>query len=141
MNLENWAKEGKMPIGGQLDEWIHTKINPDYLHSNTISKKKPKNPNVPKNIGENPIRTYYDNLKKGDVLFCQDDEIHYVLEKEMTNYQQMSVTAISDLSESYIAIWWYEITYNGRFYEHIRRNVFYKEPTEDYRNILKSFSM
>ncbi|MFH4963668.1 HNH endonuclease signature motif containing protein [Gaetbulibacter sp. M235] len=139
-NLINWAKEGKIPKGGQLGEWIYTKLNPDVVHSNTISQKKPKNPNVPKIIGENPIQTYYDNLNKGDILFCQGEEIHYVLEKEISNSRQMKVTAIQDLSESHIAIYWYEITYNGRFYEHIRRDVFYRKPTEEYRNILELFS-
>ncbi|MCM4150918.1 HNH endonuclease [Arenibacter sp. N53] len=139
-NLINWSKVGKIPKGGQLGEWIHTKLNPDFVQSNTISQKKPKNPNIPKIIGENPIQTYYDNLNKGDILFCQDEEIHFVLEKEITNSLQMKVTAIQDLSESHIAIWVYEITYNGRFYEHIRRDVFYRKPTEDYRNILELFS-
>jgi hypothetical protein len=140
MNLENWAKEGKIPKGGQLAEWIHTKLNPYNLKTNTKSSNKPKNPNTPKIIGKHPIQSYYDNLNKGDILFCQDDEIHFVLEKEMTNSQQMKVTAIQDLSPSHIAFYWYEITYNGRFYEHIRRDVFYREPTEEYRNVLELFS-
>lgn len=139
-NLENWAKEGKIPKGDQLGEWIHTKLNPYNLKTNTKSSNKPKNPNTPKIIGKHPIQSYYDNLNKGDILFCQDNEIHFVLEKEMTNSQQMKVTAIQDLSPSHIAFYWYEITYNGRFYEHIRRDVFYREPTEEYRNILDFFS-
>ena len=139
-NLENWAKEGKIPKGGQLGEWIHTKLNPYNLKTNTKSSDKPKNPNTPKIIGEHPIQSYYDNLNKGDILFCQGDEIHFVLEKEITNSRQMKVTAIQDLSPSHIAFYWYEITYNGRFYEHIRRNVFYREPTDEYRNILELFS-
>jgi hypothetical protein len=139
-NLENWAEEGKIPKGGQLGEWIHTKLNPYNLKTNTKSSNKPKNPNTPKIIGENPIQSYYDNLNKGDILFCQDYEIHFVLEKEMTNSRQMKVTAIQDLSPRHIAFYWYEITYNGRFYEHICRDVFYREPTEEYRNILELFS-
>ncbi|WP_435137232.1 HNH endonuclease signature motif containing protein [Formosa sp. A9] len=139
-NLENWVKEGKIPKGGHLGEWVHTKLNPYNSKTNTKSLNKPKNPNTPKIIGENPIQSYYDNLNKGDILFCQDDEIHFVLEKEMTNSQQMKVTAIQDLSPSHIAFYWYEIIYNGRFYEHIRRDVFYRESTEEYRNILELFS-
>ncbi|OIQ41740.1 MAG: hypothetical protein BM563_00035 [Bacteroidetes bacterium MedPE-SWsnd-G1] len=139
-NLENWAKEGKIPKGGQLGEWIHTKFNPFNLKTDIKTSNKPKNPNTPKIIGRHPIKSYYDNLNKGDILFCQDDEIHFVLEKEMTNSQQMKVTAIQDLSSSHIAFYWYEIIYNGRFYEHIRRDVFYRKPTEEYRNILELFS-
>lgn len=139
-NLTRLYKEGNISKGGKLGEWIHTKLNPYNLKTNTKFSNKPKNPNTPRIIGKHPIQTYYDNLNKGDILFCQDDEIHFVLEKEMTNSQQMKVTAIQDLSASHIAIWGYEISHNGRFYEHIRRDVFYRKPTEEYRSILELFS-
>jgi len=139
-NLENWAKEGKIPKGGILGDWIHTNLNTHILRTNTKSSNKPHNPNTPKTIGKHPVKTYYDNLNKGDVLFCQGDELHFVLEKEMISSQEMKVTAIHNLSQDHVALYWYEITYNGRFFQHIRRDVFYKKPTEEYRNLLERYS-
>lgn len=86
-NLENWAKEGKIPKGGQLGEWIFkqeiyaTTSNPEpnYILSKTPNAAQRiifhnDKPNEfpctpPETIENNPLKTYYKNLKKGKVFF------------------------------------------------------------------------
>jgi len=85
-NLENWAKEGKIPKGGQLGEWIFkqeiyaTPSNPEpnYILSKTpnaaqriifYNDKPNEFPCTPRNIESNPLKTYYENLNIGKVFF------------------------------------------------------------------------
>ena len=85
-NLTNWAKEGKIPKGGQLGEWIFNKEivqtksapQPNYLISKTpnaaqriifFNDKPNEYPSTPKSIEGNPLSTYYKNLKEGAPFF------------------------------------------------------------------------
>lgn len=85
-NLENWAKEGKIPKGGQLGEWIfnheiYTKPSipePNYILSKTpyaaqriifYNDKPNEFPCTPQNIESDPLKTYYENLNNGKVFF------------------------------------------------------------------------
>lgn len=87
-NLENWAKEGKIPKGGQLGEWIfnqniHEEEEEEIREVNYILSKtrnasqrlifhddKPNEfPCTPRSVNVNPLNDYYENLKKGNVFF------------------------------------------------------------------------
>lgn len=82
-NLLNWAKQGKIPKGGQLGEWVFTKLgqqtenpaekNPitDSLTPNAVQNnwKTPSEfPFCPQNITDNPIHYYAENLKGGEIF-------------------------------------------------------------------------
>lgn len=79
-NLINWAKEGKIPVGGQLGEWIfsnigHQKESPVEENQLTESltpiaiqknwKTQSEFPNCPQSLTKNSIKTYKKNLLKG----------------------------------------------------------------------------
>jgi len=84
-NLENWVKEGKTPRGGQLGEWVFNRIKSEpeipsinYILSNTpnaaqrryfLNDKPNEFPCTPQSIIGNPLKTYYNDLKEGDVFF------------------------------------------------------------------------
>jgi HNH endonuclease len=85
-NLEKWSKEGKIPKGGQLGEWIFNQgiyqepSNPalNYILSKTpnaaqriifYNDKPNEFPCTPQVIEGNPLKTYYENLKGGKIFF------------------------------------------------------------------------
>ncbi|WP_199269630.1 HNH endonuclease signature motif containing protein [Formosa sp. L2A11] len=85
-NLENWAKEGKIPKGGQLGEWIFRQGIYQEPSTPTINYIVSKTPNAaqriifyndkpnefpctPEVIDANPLKTYYENLKEGEIFF------------------------------------------------------------------------
>ena len=82
-NLENWAKEGKIPKGGQLGEWIflnnsshrETPVEENPLTKSITQIAIQKNwktqsqfPNCPQFLNENSIKTYKENLLKGTIF-------------------------------------------------------------------------
>lgn len=89
-NLLKWAKEGKVPTGGQLGEWIFeqdiskTEKEEDeiqvinYILSKTpnaaqelifYNDKPNEFPCTPEVISSDPLNSYYTSLKKGKVFF------------------------------------------------------------------------
>ncbi len=83
-NLMKWAKEGKIPTGGQLGEWIFLNMGhqkkekveeaPISIPPIAIQKdwKTPSEfPNCPISLTENTIKTYKKNLKRG-TIFCKN---------------------------------------------------------------------
>jgi hypothetical protein len=88
-NLIKWAKEGKITKGGQLGEWIYNNYNVigeekeetqviNYILSKTpnaaqeivFHNDKPNEfPCTPEVINNDPLQTYFGNLKKGNVFF------------------------------------------------------------------------
>jgi len=84
-NLENWAKENKIPKGGQLGEWIFKRKNLEpsspslnYILSKTpnaaqriyfLNDKPNEFPCTPQTIEGNPLKSYYENLKEGNIFF------------------------------------------------------------------------
>lgn len=99
-NLENWAKQDKIPRGGQLGEWIFRKINFDaepeqIIHIKSITPNaaqkrvflndKPNEfPCTPKIIEANPLKTYYNNMKEGDVFFRNHNGEYVVVKREFS---------------------------------------------------------
>ena len=82
-NLINWAQEGKIPVVGQLEEWIfsnidhqietHAKKNPltESLTPIAIQKNwktQSEFPNCPSSITDKSIKTYKKNLLKGSMF-------------------------------------------------------------------------
>jgi hypothetical protein len=82
-NLENWAKEGKTPKGGQLGEWIFSnsgyQIEPQ-IEENPLTesltqiaiqknwKTQSEFPNCLQSLTENSIKKYRENLLKGTIF-------------------------------------------------------------------------
>ena len=99
-NLENWAKQDKIPRGGQLGDWIFRKINSDaesestnYIKSMTpnpaqervfLNDKPNEFPCTPKIIEANPLKTYYNNMKEGDVFFRNNNRQYVVVKREFS---------------------------------------------------------
>jgi hypothetical protein len=82
-NLENWAKEGKIPKGGQLQEWIFSNLdeqvdsfveeNPltESLTYNAIQKNwktQSEFPNCPTSLTDDSIKVYKEKLVKGSTF-------------------------------------------------------------------------
>ncbi len=80
-NLLNWAKEGKIPTGGQLGEWIFSnrgqqieiEVNPftESITQNVIQKNwktQSEFPNCPPELTDNSIENYKEKLTKGSTF-------------------------------------------------------------------------
>lgn len=80
-NLINWAKEGKIPAGGELGEWIFSNLgqqmvvegNPltEYITPNAIQKNwktESEFPNCPTTIIDSLIQKYKEKLIKGSTF-------------------------------------------------------------------------
>ena len=93
-NLINWAKQGKIPKGGQLGEWIFNQETPtpkiNYLLSKTpnaaqqrvfYNDKPNEFPSTPESIDKNPLTTYYENLNEGKVFFRNHNGEYIVVKK------------------------------------------------------------
>ncbi|MBL7473323.1 HNH endonuclease [Robertkochia sp. 1368] len=104
-NLINWAKEGKIPKGGQLGEWIYNRnifLNqnnpaPNYILSKTLNaaqtitfyNDKPNEfPSTPKTIEENPLATYYEKLKEGKIFFRNHNGEYVVVKRGFSKDMQ-----------------------------------------------------
>jgi len=82
-NLENWAKEGKIPKGGQLGEWIFSNLNEkvdSFVEKNPLTESLTYNaiqknwktlsefPNCPTSLTDDSIKAYEEKLVKGSVF-------------------------------------------------------------------------
>lgn len=82
-NLINWANKGKIPVGGQLGEWVFSnighrkessvKVNQLTESSTPIATQKnwktqSEFPNCPQALTENSIKIYKNNLLKGTIF-------------------------------------------------------------------------
>lgn len=99
-NLENWAKQDKIPRGGQLGDWIFRKINfdtepepinhiksitPNAAQERVFMNDKPNEfPCTPYIIEANPLKTYYNNMKEGDVFFRNHNGEYVVVKREFS---------------------------------------------------------
>ena len=128
-NLENWAKEGRIPKGGQLGEWVFRKESrepsepsPNYILSKTpnaaqrifsYNDKPNEFPCTPQTIEGNPLKSYYENLKEGKVFFrnhngeyvvvksgfSKDRQSIHILTRANYVYKEDKVIPISKLQE------------------------------------------
>ncbi|WP_052184239.1 HNH endonuclease signature motif containing protein [Psychroserpens sp. Hel_I_66] len=100
-NLTNWAKEGKIPTGGQLGEWIfNQKITqtqsipqPNYIMSKTPNAAQriifhndiPNEfPSTPQTIEGNPLKIYNESLKEGTTFFRNHNGEYVVVKSEFS---------------------------------------------------------
>ena len=80
-NLENWAKEGEIPKGGQLGEWIFSNLgqqmvveeNPltESITQNAVQKNwktESEFPNCPAKLTDSSIENYKEKLTKGSTF-------------------------------------------------------------------------
>jgi hypothetical protein len=82
-NLINWAREGKIPVGGQLGEWIFSNFghqNESHKEENELTesltpiaiqknwKTQSEFPNCPQLLTDNSIKAYKKNLFKGSTF-------------------------------------------------------------------------
>lgn len=111
-NLINWAKEGKIPTGGQLGEWIFSKFdqqveiyveeNPltESLTPNAIQKKwktQSEFPNCPTSLTDNSIYSYKEILVKGSTFSRNKYGESSVEESEiLENKSELIVITTSD---------------------------------------------
>ena len=109
-NLENWAKNGKIPKGGQLGEWIFNKLNTEentpkrnYLLSTTLNAAQQKDflndkpnefPCTPQTIESNPLKMYYENLKEREVFF-RNHNGEYVVVKSRFSKDGQSIFVLT----------------------------------------------
>ena len=111
-NLENWAKEGKIPKGGQLGEWIFSNLdeqvdsfveeNPltESLTYNVIQKNwktQSEFPNCPTSLTDGSIKAYKEKLVKGST-FSKNQYGESTIENAETskNEKELFVITISD---------------------------------------------
>ena len=115
-NLENWAKQDKIPRGGQLGDWIFRRINFDaesesinYIKSITpnaaqervfLNDKPNEFPCTPKIIQDNPLKTYYNNMKEGDVFF-RNHNGEYVVVKRKFSKDRKSILVLTRANYKY----------------------------------------
>jgi len=95
-----WAKSDKPLQGGTLGDWIFRRINSEpesssinYIESITpnaaqqryfLNDKPNEFPCTPKIIEANPLKTYYNNIKKGDVFFRNHNGEYVVVKREFS---------------------------------------------------------
>ena len=109
-NLENWAKEGKIPTGGPLGEWIFSNLNEqivveekpltESITENAIQKnwKTPSEfSNCPDEITDSSIESYKKNLTKGSTFSINQYGKSLVEDAELSeNKSELVVLTISD---------------------------------------------
>ena len=109
-NLINWAKEGKTPTGGQLGEWIFSKIGrqkgKSFVENQLTESQTPmalqKNwktqsefPNCPTSLTEKPIISYKEKLVKGST-FSRNKYGESIIEKSEIGASQNELYVITN---------------------------------------------
>ena len=110
-NLICWAKQGKIPKGGKLGEWIFKQIKVseqpapviDYILSKTpnaaqqimFDNDKPNEfPSTPLTINSNPLLSYLNNLNEGKVFF-RNHNGEYVIVKSGYSSDRQSIFVLT----------------------------------------------
>lgn len=116
-NLTNWAKEGKIPKGGQLGEWIFSnrdKQTDIYVEENPLTesitinaiqknwKTQSEFPNCPTSVTENSIDSYKQKLLKGNTFSINQYGKSSVEDSEtLENKRELLVLTKSDSIKPY----------------------------------------
>lgn len=111
-NLINWAREGKIPTGGQLGEWVFSTIghqiesnveDEQFIESLTPIaiqrnwKTQSEFPNCPPSLTDNFIKTYKKNLLKGSVFSRNQYGESVVVDSEISvNEKEIFVLTTSE---------------------------------------------
>ncbi len=111
-NLITWAQEGKIPVGGQLGEWVFSNLDhqietqskenqlTESLTPIAIQKNwrtKSEFPNCPSSLTDNSIKTYKEKLLKGDVFSKNQYGKSLVDNSELSkNKQELFILTSSD---------------------------------------------
>lgn len=109
-NLINWAKEGKIPAGGELGEWIFSNLDQqivieENLLTETITpnviqknwKTLSEFPNCPTKIDDGSIRNYKERLNKGSSFSINQYGVSSVEDSELSaDMTELIVLTTSD---------------------------------------------
>ncbi len=114
-NLLNWSKEGKIPTGGQLGEWIFlnlgqkidTNVEKNMLIESLTPNAIQKNwktqcefPNCPSSLTENSIKVYKVKLVKGST-FSKNQYGESIVENSETTKNELLVLTRSENIKPY----------------------------------------
>lgn len=180
-NLIKWVKDGKITKGGLLGEWIYNNYNVKeekeetqvikYILSKTanaaqevvfLNDKPNEFPCTPEVINNDPLKIYFDNLKKGNVFFRNHNgeyvvvnsgfskdkksililtRANYVYRKQ--NNGDLSPITISELNEEINTLdlphSLNEVTYKDNLFIHARLEIGF-HPTEELEKIFKEYT-
>ena len=117
-NLIHWFKQGKIPKGGELGEWIFKQINVpeqpepiiDYILSKTPNaaqrikshNDKPNEyPSTPRTLNNTPLLSYLNNLNEGKVFF-RNHNGEYVVIKSAYSKDKQSIFVLTRADYKYI---------------------------------------
>jgi len=115
--LIHWFKQGKIPKGGELGEWIFKQMNVpeqpepviDYILSKTpnaaqqiiFHNDKPNEfPSTPLTIDSNPLLSYLNNLNEGKVFF-RNHNGEYVVVKSAYSSDRQSIFVLTRVDYVY----------------------------------------
>lgn len=123
LNLLKWAEEGKLPKGGELDEWVFSKLNNDenqneeeemYIEENPIIQSLTSNavqknwktpsefPNCPHSTEGNALNIYKEKLTKGAVFSKNQYGESIVVSSEVNeNSKELLVITETENATSY----------------------------------------
>lgn len=149
--LINWAKSDNRPSGGSLGEWLFnrtTSLNlpiittpeePEVMLSLTLGAAQcdwstpSEFPNIPQNVGDNPLVLYADNLKK-KVVFSQNQYGSSLVLNNGFSDDHQSIYVMTESSEGDAAIKRYalaKVTYVDNLFVHTSiQSFFSKEGAE-----------
>ena len=149
-NLLEWAKSDKRPLGGSMGEWIYrplsTKYNPieeipeepDYVMSLTPGaaqrnwRTPSEFPYTPQEVGDNPLATYAENLKGGNI-FAQNQYGASLIINSGFSEDRQALYVMTESSEGEAAIKRYalaKITYEDGLFVHTGHTFFTNEGAE-----------
>lgn len=142
-NLLNWTKQGKIPKGGQLGEWVFSNLgqqtenraakNPliESLTPNAIQKNW-KTPSeflfCPENITDNPIHSYSANLKVGE-LFSRNQYSNSIIYDFTLSEDENTLWIMCKSSDKNAMKSWTlaQVTYENDLFVHSSLGSFFKK--------------
>lgn len=142
-NLLNWAKQGKIPKGGQLGEWVFSNLgqqtdnraqkNPltESLTPNAVQKnwKTPSEfPFCPQNNTANPIHYYTENLKGGEI-FSRNQYSNSIISDFAVSEDENTLWVMCESSDENAMKPWSlaQVTYENDLFVHTNLGSFFKK--------------
>lgn len=151
-NLFNWAKQGKIPKGGQLGEWVFSNLgrqtdnraqkNPltESLTPNAVQKnwKTPSEfPFCPQNNTDNPIHYYTENLKGGEI-FSRNQYSNSIISDFAISEDENTLWIMCKSSDENAMKPWSlaQVTYENDLFVHTNLGSFFKKDGAEKQFIL-----
>ncbi len=139
----NWAKEGKIPKGGQLGEWVFSNLKQqtnyptekiqltESLTPNAAQKnwKTPSEfPFCPLNITGNLVSNYAENLKRGEI-FSRNQYSNSIIEDFATSKDNSTLWIMCKSSDDNAIKPWSlaQVTYENEMFVHENLGSFFKK--------------